>query len=51
MNSGYTSKSGYTYGLYPRFFWDVANVPFGGMANIKSDPAGFCASTSVVRKP
>ena len=51
MNSGYTSKSGHTYGLYPRFFWDVANVPFGGMPNIKSDPTGFCANLAVSRSP
>lgn len=47
---GYKSKSGTTYGLYPRFYWDNSNVPFGSKSYIKLDTGGFRAGTAVMRK-
>lgn len=49
MGLGYKSKDGNMFGLYPRFFWDVSDVPFGGMPNIKMDSMGFRAGTAVER--
>lgn len=49
MKLGYKSKSGKMFGLYPRFYWDVSDVPFGGIPNIKQDSIGFRAGTTVER--
>jgi hypothetical protein len=31
----FRNKSGVSYGLYQRFYWDSDNVPFGGIAGFK----------------
>ena len=36
VNSGYKAKNGVMYGLYQRFYWDEANVAFGGTPNFKN---------------
>ena len=35
LNKAYKDKSGTTYGLYQRFYWDSSNVPFGGIPNFQ----------------
>lgn len=36
VNVCYKDKSGTSYGLYQRFYWDAGNVPFGGYPNFQS---------------
>ena len=50
LNTGYSSKEGNTFGLFPRFFWDVRDVPFGGQPNMKREQVGFLAETAVMRR-
>lgn len=33
LNHCYKDKTGTSYGLYQRFYWDSSNVPFGGIPN------------------
>jgi hypothetical protein len=35
INHCYKDKSGSSYGLYQRFYWDQHNVPFGGIPNFQ----------------
>ena len=35
INHCYKDKTGTTFGLYQRFYWDASNVPFGGTPNFQ----------------
>ena len=50
LNSGYTSKNGNTFGLYPRFYWDENDVPFGGTPGYKQTSVGLTGATAVNKK-
>ena len=49
VNTCYKSKTGVTYGLYQRFYWDESNVPFGGQPKFRSqggvDPCKYNGPT------
>jgi len=48
VNKGYTNKSGTTFGLFPRFYWDVDKVQFGGLPNARME--NFAPSTGASPK-
>ena len=51
VNVCYKDRSGTTFGLYQRFYWDQGNVPFGGQPHFQNQgPRGPGVGVSAAKR-